>query len=312
MSGRILQTHRATALYIECARVHVDGDRVVYYSEDDREVRRYNIPHANLSILFLGNGTSLTKAAANLLANEKVFVAFTGTGGTPLHYGALTSYQTTEHFRRLLPIYMDPAKSLHAGKSMMEHRCQMISTLGSALAAKSYGKTLSGQLGKLSAVALSDFKKATSIEELLGYEGKLAKTFFALHAKAAGINFKRIQSARGKNIEGPLGRVNALIDHGNYLAYGVAGACLWALGVPPHLSVFHGKTRQGGLVFDLADAFKDAIIIPLAFKIGTSPDTGNPEKEFREEVINTFDDHNIMAKCFAAFDHALNAGENDA
>jgi CRISPR-associated protein Cas1 len=34
------------------------------------------------------------------------------------------------------------------------------------------------------------------------------------------------------------------------------------LGLPHGLAVLHGKTRRGGLVFDIADLVKDAVILP--------------------------------------------------
>jgi CRISPR-associated protein Cas1 len=37
------------------------------------------------------------------------------------------------------------------------------------------------------------------------------------------------------------------------------------LGLPHGLAVLHGKTRRGGLVFDIADLVKDALILPQAF-----------------------------------------------
>jgi CRISPR-associated endonuclease Cas1 subtype I-F len=58
---------------------------------------------------------------------------------------------------------------------------------------------------------------------------------------------------------------NRLLDQGNYLAYGLAAVAAWVTGIPHGLAVLHGKTRRGGLVFDLADLIKDALILPQAF-----------------------------------------------
>ncbi len=103
--------------------------------------------------------------------------------------------------------------------------------------------------------------------------------------------------------------INRLIDHGNYLCYGMAGAALWALGIPPHMSVFHGKTRPGGLVFDLADAFKDALVLPLAFHVATRPKEVDPDNLFRAKLIAAFDDHEILASAVASVESMLAAAE---
>ena len=112
----------------------------------------------------------------------------------------------------------------------------------------------------------------------------------------------------------PVRRVNRLIDHGNYLCYGMAGAALWALGIPPHLSLFHGKTRAGGLVFDLADAFKDALVLPLAFAASLHEKDGDYESTFRAGLISAFDDQKILGEAIATVEKMISAaseGEGD-
>jgi CRISPR-associated protein Cas1 len=46
--------------------------------------------------------------------------------------------------------------------------------------------------------------------------------------------------------------------------------------------VLHGKTRRGGLVFDVADLVKDAVILPQAFLSAMS---GDDEQAFRRACI---------------------------
>ena len=48
--------------------------------------------------------------------------------------------------------------------------------------------------------------------------------------------------------------------------------------------MLHGKTRRGGLVFDVADLVKDAVILPLAF---VSAMRGDEEQEFRQACIES-------------------------
>lgn len=59
----------------------------------------------------------------------------------------------------------------------------------------------------------------------------------------------------------------------------------WVTGIPHGLAVMHGKTRRGGLVFDLADLIKDALVMPQAF-IATM--AGEDAQEFRQRCINIF------------------------
>ena len=84
---------------------------------------------------------------------------------------------------------------------------------------------------------------------------------------------------------------NAFLNHGNYLAYGLAACTLWVLGIPHGFAVMHGKTRRGALVFDVADLVKDAIVLPWAFICAKEKMT---EQEFRQQILQKFTEHKAM------------------
>ena len=308
---RLLVTDRQSALYLERAHVNVEGDRVVYHAADDELQRKYNIPHVNLAVLFIGQGTSITQAAMRLLGEEGVHLAVTGSGGTPLHMGGLTTYTATRHFREILPIYLSPDLSLIAAKTIMRDRTARMRKMGASVA----GKWLQAREFETLKAACSDFETdldtCTSLEQLLGFEGQFSKRcyagFAALSGLAKGQIFRR-EAGAGEVSDaapGPVRLINRLIDHGNYLCYGMAGAALWALGIPPHLSIFHGKTRAGGLVFDLADSFKDALVLPAAFSFARAKDVREAEHSFRARMIDAFDDRQILKEAIASVDRML-------
>lgn len=56
-------------------------------------------------------------------------------------------------------------------------------------------------------------------------------------------------------------------------------------GIPHGLAVMHGKTRRGGLVFDIADLIKDALVMPQAFIAAME---GEDNQQFRQRCINAF------------------------
>lgn len=310
---RLLVTDREGALYLERASVHVEGDRVVYHITDDAHRREFNIPHVNLAVLFLGQGTSISQAAMRLLAEEGVHLAVTGSGGAPLHMGSLTTYSATRHFRELLPIYLEPARSLHAAVAVMSDRCERMRKLGGAGAQKHLRQRDTAGLNALCARFESSLDGVADIQQLLGFEGSFSKACYAEFSRYAGFSkdapFKRDAGAGGMAAD-QIARVNRLIDHGNYLCYGMAGAALWALGIPPHLSVFHGKTRAGGLVFDLADSFKDALVLPLAFALAKEKDVKEAEALFRGRLINAFNDREVLKLAIATVERMLEASRD--
>ncbi|SSS39365.1 crispr-associated protein Cas1 [Acinetobacter baumannii] len=68
------------------------------------------------------------------------------------------------------------------------------------------------------------------------------------------------------------------------------------MGISFALPILHGKTRRGGLVFDLADLVKDAFVMPIAF---TCAAKGLNQKEFRMQLIETCQDQDILDYMFS-------------
>lgn len=296
---RLLATDRETILYLERARVHVEGDRVVYHLTGDEMRKEYNIPHVNLAVLFLGQGTSITQGAMRLLGEEHVHVAFTGTGGTPLHMGAMTTYSSTKHFREFLPIYQDPMLSLMAAKVIMRTRSSEVKNLGLSQCQKLLKTRKGTKLLDLCKWFEEQISNSDTNQKLMGYEGQFSKKCFHTISRVAGLEkgeFIRYHKKDKKVDDSIVKRANSYIDHGNYLCYGIAGAALWVLGIPPHMAVLHGKTRPGGLVFDLADSFKDAFVLPLAFATAVQESDSNENQNFREKLISLFDDKKVISK----------------
>lgn len=314
---RLLVTDREGALYLERARVHVEGGRVVYTITDDELAREFNVPHVNLAVLFLGQGTSITQEAARLLGEEHVHVAITGSGGSPLHMGALTTYSATAHFRRLLPIYLEPDLSLKAAVAVMRVRTARLREIGGkAVQRLLRARDLDG-LKEACARFETALVNCRDVAALLGHEGAFSKDCYREFGRIAGLQTFRRHAGAGPadpdtTLEPEAERIalaNRLIDHGNYLCYGMAGAALWALGIPPHMSIFHGKTRAGGLVFDLADGFKDALVLPLAFAVATGKKSDDPERAFRGKLIEAFDDHKVLASAVDSVEIMLASAE---
>ncbi len=309
---RLLVTDREGALYLERARIHVEGGRIVYHITDDEYRREYNIPHVNLAVLFIGQGTSITQDAMRLLGEEGVYLAVTGTGGTPLHMGALTAYTATRHFRDMLPIYLDEKLSLLAAKTVMRDRAERMRKTGSALAARHLALRDPTPLTRICRDFDDRIGSVASIQELLGVEGQFSKACYRFFAGASGLSRKsefRRDAGAGASGEvlpkDPIQLVNRFIDHGNYLAYGMAGSALWALGIPPHMSIFHGKTRAGGLVFDIADSFKDAVVLPIAFGMARKRSAEDLGQVFRGRLIAAVDDRKILACAIATVENMI-------
>ncbi|HUH56976.1 MAG TPA: type I-F CRISPR-associated endonuclease Cas1f, partial [Pseudomonadales bacterium] len=130
--------------------------------------------------------------------------------------------------------------------------------------------------------ALEKSREAISVcadtMSLLTEEARLTKYLYKIAANALQYgDFTRAK--RGSGVD----PANRFLDHGNYLAYGLGATATWVIGLPHGLAVLHGKTRRGGLVFDVADLVKDALILPQAF---ISAAIGDEEQAFRQACID--------------------------
>jgi len=287
----ILHSKRANLYYLKHCRVLVNGGRVEYVTDEGKRSLYWNIPIANTTTLLLGTGTSITQAAMRELAKAGVLVGFCGGGGTPLFsanemdvevawFTPQSEYRPTEYLQHWVRFWFDDAQRLEAAKTFQRARLERIGqhwlrsrTLREAGFAVD-AATLESALDR-SRQAIDAVPDNT---RLLTEEARLSKLLFKLAARATGYgDFTRGQ----RGIAGD--PANRFLDHGNYLAYGLAASATWVLGLPHGLAVLHGKTRRGGLVFDVADLVKDATILPQAF---ISAMRGDTEQEFRQACID--------------------------
>lgn len=302
MGEKLLITHRESAVLLERARVRVDGGRIVYDLAEGGTVRTFNVPYANLAVLFLGQGCSVTTDACRKLGEEGVFLAMTGTGGTPITFGTLINYRPTNHFRRAMTAWLSEDESLSVAKRMAHLRADNMISVGMRRMDSSHPAVADMRSVCERFKEMTD--EARTGNELLGFEGDYAKSCYRVFAQNAFGRSGFVRETRKRSSDSPEDAANGMLDHGNYIIYGLAGAALWALGVPPHLSVLHGRTRAGGLVFDLADVFKDSLVLPLAFENAVIPKEGR-EKRFRAALLEDADRHKVLERCFEVFDECF-------
>ena len=287
----ILHSKRANLYYLQHCRVLVNGGRVEYVTDEGKRSRYWNIPIANTTTLLLGTGTSITQAAMRELAKAGVMVGFCGGGGTPLFcanemdvevawFAPQSEYRPTEYLQRWVSFWFDDAARLDAARHFQLARLKRIRTLWKARALREAGFAIDeARLDQLLDRSQQLIPNLPDNTTLLTEEARLSKALFKLACDASGYGeFTRAKRGAGGD------PANRFLDHGNYLAYGLAASATWVLGIPHGLAVQHGKTRRGGLVFDVADLVKDACILPQAF---VSAVRGDEEQEFRQACIDS-------------------------
>lgn len=293
----ILHSKRSNLFYLEHCRVMQKDGRVLYLVEAKKEHQYFNIPIANTTVILLGTGTSITQAAVRLLAQAGVLVGFCGGGGTPLFMGNAiewmtpqNEYRPTEYVQGWLSFWFDESKRLLAAKQFQQMRMYFL--------LKSWQRDRDLQQqgfivdDSFIVSALNGFEQQTqsaqSTTELLTIEARLTKSLYKFAARNTQMGeFSRQHDSTDL--------ANDFLNHGNYLAYGLAACALWVLGIPHGFALMHGKTRRGALVFDVADLIKDALVLPWAFICAREENT---EQEFRQQLLNVFTDHQALDYLF--------------
>ncbi len=289
----ILHSKRANIYYLEMCRVMQKDGRVLYLTEAKNENQYWNIPIANTTAILLGTGTSITQAAMRMLASAGVMVGFCGGGSTPLFHATeiewmtpQSEYRPTEYIQGWMSFWFEEDKRLQAAKQFQTARIKFMQTVWAKdrdLMAEGFNihdEDISSALSNIYA----KIEKAPKVSNLLQIEADLTKRLYKIAAN-------RTQQSGFVRERKSLDIANDFLNHGNYLAYGLAATTLWVLGIPHGFAVMHGKTRRGALVFDVADLIKDTLVLPWAFISAKEKAT---EQEFRQQCLQAFTDHKAL------------------
>jgi len=267
---------------------------VTYLTENQKDKQYFNIPIANTTVLLLGTGTSITQSAVRMLVSAAVIIGFSGGGGTPLLASTevewicpQSEYRPTEYMQSFLSFWYDEEIRLRKAKILQNKRIEFIKDVwGRSKELKKYGFYIDdNDIKAILNKTKNEIDSAQNLQKLLSTEGLFVKEIYRILSKRFNIeNFKREN-------DNPKDKTNRFLNHGNYLAYGLAATTLWVLGLPHGFALMHGKTRRGGLVFDVADLVKDAIVLPQSF---ISSSENQKEQQFRDVCIQLLHENKAL------------------
>ena len=293
----VLFSQRNAIYYLEHCRIIVK-DSILSFVKKDKGVSKYwSIPYANVAVLLLGSGTSLTQQAARILATEGVMVAFSSGDGVQLYMASQSEYREPQYLQAWYSKWQDMANRLNIAKTFQHQRIKNVTQSWHKL--KSEYELPLEKLESINQKYTEQILNAKSTQELMGYEGNYTKSLYAALAKVKNISFSREQQSDDL--------INRNLDQANYLAYGLAACVLWVLGIPHCFPVSHGLTRRGALVFDVADLIKDACILPIAFSCGVDGIIG---MDLRKKCIAYLEDFKALEKMFNTIKGVLHAGND--
>ena len=238
----ILHSKRANIYYLEKCRVMQKDGRVLYLTEAKDQNYYWNIPIANTTVILLGTGTSITQAAMRMLASAGVLVGFCG-GGSPLFSGSeiewltpQSEYRPTEYVQAWLKFWFDDSKRLTVAKAFQEARVTYLKNIwGKDRDLKAENIFIDDSLISNALNGYTEqIQTANKVGDLLLREALLTKQLYRYAAKTTKLgDFVREREATDL--------ANGFLNHGNYLAYGLAATTLRVLGMTAWLC---GHARQ--------------------------------------------------------------------
>lgn len=201
----------------------------------------YSIPVSGIGGLFLGPGTSITSESMRIISSRGCLIGVMGGNASPL-YLCSTQHRSPLPRIRQHKVIFDESKRINAAKILFKRRAVFIKKF-------SY-------MGWLPQFPFS--KEEDTINTLLSKEGAWAREAY----KSLAIKYKVPYIKRGRPFRGKKDSLTFL----NFLSYSLADLIILHLGYDPNIGVLHGRTKGGGLSYDLADVVKPVIALDLSFQ----------------------------------------------
>lgn len=242
--------------YLEHSKLVRSGNDVRVLKEDLSG--EFILPVASIGALIMGPGTSISAEAARISASRGCLIAVSGGGGAPLY---LTSTQHRSPLSRIrqYETVVEHDRRLNAARKLFIARKKLIATFPE--------------------FELPEFPNGefySSIESLLAAEGAWAKKAYEHTSKKYQISWDGKKAANDSNH--PI----VLLNH---LSYTIADIAILHLGYDPNIGILHGRTRGGGLSYDIADVFKPVLALVPSFEaIRMEKSVGKIKADFLNDI----------------------------
>ncbi len=222
----LLVSEKEPFIFIEYGSLVMKDGQLISLSEQGLRV----IPVNSIQLLYLGAGTSITQPAMIYCAKHQLNVCF--------NKGEFNSYTMFFSGKYQCPISLNEQMRKHNEDKLEIAKVLMKKRMEREGVDREYlNKTL----------------ESKNHESLLGHEGAWAKKVYRSYFE----DFRR-KYEKGDEINKRLSILNNLLY--NYISTLIINCNL-----SPSIGFIHGRTRRGGLTFDIADLYKKELTIDLAF-----------------------------------------------
>lgn len=243
-------------LYVEHCRVDRKDSAIALYDQEGET----HVPAASLAILMLGPGTRVTHAAMAVLADSNCFVVWCGEHGVRFYAHGTGGTRGSAWLLQQARLVTDAALRLEVAKHMYQMRFQ------------------------------EEVNPNLTIEQLRGWEGRRVRDTYERMSRETGVPwYGRCYDRASWASADP---VNRALSAANACLYGLCHAAILSMGLSPALGFIH-TGKQLSFVYDIADLYKTAITIPVAFR--TVAEGLRPlERSVRLACRDLFREHRLL------------------
>lgn len=196
------------------------------------ESGEYGIPFQTLSMILLGPGSSVSHDALRLMARHGTALVAVGEDGVRCYTAPPLAPDASDIARRQVQAWADPELRLTIARKMYALRM---------------GEVLPQQ----------------DIAALRGVEGARMRQTYRRLAQRYGIDWRRRRYDRSDPLWADL--PNQAINHASVAVTAAAVIAVTALGAVPQLGFIHEHSGEA-FPLDIADLFRDTILLPAAFQ----------------------------------------------
>ena len=229
-------------------------DRVeVPSSGDVMEPGRYSIPFQGVSMILLGPGSTVSHDALRLLARHGTALAAVGVDGVRMYTAPPLISGRSSLARTHARVWANEEMRLDIARRMYAWR-------------------------------LGQVFPHHSLSALRGMEGARMRETYRLIAKQVGIEWRGRRYDRQQ--PGAADLPNQALNHASSAVEAAAAVAVAATATIPQLGFIHEDPSQS-FVLDIADLFRDSVLIPAAFRAAKQAARGAPagiERLARKEI----------------------------
>lgn len=268
---------RAAIAFVERAQLDVEDGAFV--AVDATGVRTV-IPVGGIACLLLEPGTRVSHAAAVLAARAGTLLVWVGEGAVRLYSAGRPGGERADRLLWQAQIALDEAARLRVVRRMYDIR---------------FGEAA---------------PQRRSIDQLRGIEGVRVRESYALLARQHGVAWTRRAYDPAAWESGDL--PNRCLSAATACLHGLTEAAVLAAGYSPAIGFLHtGKALS--FVYDIADLWKIATVVPEAFRIAGLAQKGRlalpPERAVRQACRDAFRRSGLLSKIIPQIEAVLAAGE---